>query len=67
MKKYLFIVLAYVFTYLIFLFVEFQYVWIVKKDINLFWREEIFTDPIFHSVLATTLTILLAYVTKKKK
>lgn len=66
MKRIIFILLGYIVVYLGFLFVEFQYVWIVKKDISLFWREETFKDPIFHSILATSLTIFLAYLTRKK-
>lgn len=66
MRKIFFLILSYLIVYVCFLFIELQYVWIVKKDINLFLREDTFKEPVFYSILVTTLTILSAYITKNK-
>lgn len=65
MKK-LYITLAYIVSYLHFLFLEFLVLLIFEQDTSNPWTIDHFLDPIFPSVLVVTLGLWLGKVTKSK-
>ncbi|MDG6232132.1 hypothetical protein QAZ01_11020 [Glaesserella parasuis] len=66
-KKIIFITLGILIVYLGILLVEFQYAWIIKGDLDYFFKKEIFIEPIPHAFLAIIVALAFAYITRKKK
>ncbi|QLB42037.1 hypothetical protein HV560_03980 [Mannheimia pernigra] len=65
MKK-LYITLAYIVSYLNFLFLEFLVLLIFEQDTNSLWTIDHFLDPIFPSFLVVILGLWLGKATKSK-
>ncbi|KEZ13719.1 hypothetical protein Q7469_12465 [Glaesserella parasuis] len=65
MRKIFFIALSYLVLYVGFIFIEFQYFWIFKKDLSYFWSVDTFLEPIPITVFALMISIFLGRITKK--
>lgn len=66
-KKIIFITLGVLVVYLGILLVEFQYAWIIKKDLDYFLEKETFIKPIPHAFFAIITALAFVYITRKKK
>ena len=66
MRKVFSIILSFFIIFLFFLFIEFQYYWIIKGDYSLFFREDVIKNIFPHAILTLFLLLFLSIFNRKK-